>query len=179
MQDLFAWFDIFQTPPFSCVLIVGVSLFVSTLSNLAMKRFSDVRRLRRYQAEIKQYQEMQKEAERTGNEKLIRKIKRRKGYIERIQREMMSARCKPGLIFLIPFMIIFTLLRGFYFNDAAGIDRIVAIIPFNIQKVLPFLEGMIGIPTPAGFGLTFMGLYFLVGLGLGQMLQRIMGVSLT
>ncbi|TFG33827.1 DUF106 domain-containing protein [Candidatus Thorarchaeota archaeon] len=184
MQDLFLdfmnWFrivfDAASTPPYSGIFIMLVSVSVSTLSNLAMRRFSDMRRLNRYQAEIKQFQEMEKEARRTQNEKLMKKVKRRKAYIDRIQREQMSSRCKPSLIFIIPFMLIFTILRGFY-TTADGRDMIVAIIPFNIDKVLPFLRGMVGISTAAGFGMTFWGFYFLVGLGLSSILQRIMGTQ--
>ena len=183
MQDLFgdflAWFGtVFapvQTIPLSPLFIMSVSLFVSTLSNLAMRRFTDMRRLNRYQAEVKQYQEMEKEAKRTQNEKLMKKVKRRKAYIDRIQRESMGARCKPSLIFLIPFMLIFTILRSFY--APAGVDLVVAVLPFNIQKVLPFLEGMIGTATVAGFGMTYWGFYFLVGLGMSSILQRIMGTQ--
>jgi len=187
MQDLFgdfmAWFQIVfqvvQTPPLSGLFIMGVSVFVSTLSNLAMRRFTDMRRLNRYQAEIKQFQEMEKEAKKTQNEKLMKKVKRRKAYIDRIQREQMTTRCKPSLIFLIPFMLIFTVLRGFYAwpAEVGGGDRIVAILPFNIQSVLPFLEGMIGMTTVAGFGMTYWGFYFLVGLGMSSILQRIMGTQ--
>ena len=54
---------------------------------------------------------------------------------------------------------------------------IVAVLPFNIQKVLPFLEGMIGMSTVAGFGMTYWGFYFLVGLGMSSILQRIMGTQ--
>jgi uncharacterized membrane protein (DUF106 family) len=152
-----------------------VSVAISTLSNLAMKRFSDMRRLNRQQLEIKQFQEMEKEANRTQNEKLLKKVKRRRAYIEKIQREQMTSRCKPSLIFLIPFMVIFTLLRGFY--TVGETEQIVAIIPFNIQKVLPFLAGMGGRATAAGFGLTFYLFYFIVGLGLSSILQRIMGTQ--
>jgi uncharacterized membrane protein (DUF106 family) len=187
MQDLFAdfmaWFSevfrIFNYPPYSALFIMFVSLFVSTLSNLAMRRFTDMRRLNRYQAEIKQFQEMEKEAKRTQNEKLMKKVKRRKAYIDRIQREQMTTRCKPSLIFLIPFMLIFQILRGFYTwpVDQGGGDMIVAVLPFNIQKVLPFLQGMIGTSTVAGFGMTYWGFYFLVGLGMSSILQRIMGTQ--
>jgi len=142
-----------------------------------MRRFADMRRLNRYQAEIKQYQEMEKEAKRTGNEKLLKKVKRRKAYIDRIQREQMSQRCKPTLIFLIPFMIIFTVLRSFYTWPETGADKIVAVLPFNIQNVLPFLEGMMGTSTISGFGITYWGFYMLVGLGMSSILQRIMGTQ--
>ena len=185
MQDLWAdflaWFSVVfagvQYPPNAALFIMFVSVCVSTMSNLAMRRFTDMRRLNRYQAEIKQFQEMEKEAKKTQNEKLMKKVKRRKAYIDRIQREQMTIRCKPSLIFLIPFMAIFNILRGFYAWPSTGGDMIVAVLPFNIQKVLPFLEGMIGMSTVAGFGMTYWGFYFLVGLGMSSILQRIMGTQ--
>ncbi len=187
MQDIFAafqnWFNttfaIFQDPPLAALFIMMFSLMITTVSNLAQRRFTDTRRLKRYQAEIKQHQEMQKEAEKTQNEKLMRKVRRRKAYIERIQKESMTARCKPSLMFFIPFIIVFSVLRGFYFDAVAGADRIVAIMPFSVHKLLPFLTGWLGVPHPLGFGMTYFGFYMMVGLGLGQILQRLMGVSLT
>ena len=184
MQDFFgdfmAWFGVVfefaKFPPYSAILIIVVSMTVSTLSNLAMKRFTDMRRLNRYQAEIKQHQEMEKEARKTQNEKLMKKVKRRKAYIDRIQKEQMTTRCKPSLMFMIPFMLIFTVLRSFFTNPD-GTDSIVAILPFNVDSVLPFLDGMIGTTTLAGFGMTYWGFYFLVGLGLSSILQRIMGTQ--
>jgi len=118
---------------------------------------------------------MEKEAKRTQNEKLLKKVKRRKAYIDRIQREQLSSRCKPSLIFLIPFMIIFTILRGFFTID--GTEQIVAVIPFNLQKILPFLVGMGGRATEAGFGLTYYIFYLIVGFGISSILQRIMGTQ--
>ena len=171
-------FLLFKEPPFAAILIMIASMTVTTISNLATRKFSDVRRLRRYQTEIKQYQELQKKAQETGNKKLLRKVKRRKAYNDRIQREMMTQRCKPSLIFFIPFMIILALLRDF-FTGPTG-DLIVAILPFNPQKVpfLGFLEGFLGVSTAAGFGLFYLPFYMMVGLGLGQILQRIMGVNI-
>jgi uncharacterized membrane protein (DUF106 family) len=183
LQDLFTdfavWFittfQIFRSMPYSGLFIMLVSVTISTMSNLAMRRFSDMRRLNRQQLEIKQFQEMEKEANRTQNEKLLKKVKRRKAYIERIQREQMSSRCKPSLIFLIPFMIIFYLLSQFY--TVNGTQQIVAVLPFNIQKVLPFLAGMGGRATAAGFGLTYYLFYLIAGFGLSSILQRIMGTQ--
>ncbi len=183
MQDIIgnfmAWFAatfaVFREPPMAGIFILFISLSISTLSNLAMKRFTDMRRLNRYQLEIKQFREMEQKANKTQNEKLLKKVKRRKAYIDRIQREQMSTRCKPSLIFLVPFFILFGILRGFY--STGGIDDIVVVLPFNIQKVLPFLVGLVGQPTAAGFGLSFYGFYFLIGLGLSSILQRIMGTQ--
>ncbi|MHA1928314.1 MAG: EMC3/TMCO1 family protein [Candidatus Thorarchaeota archaeon] len=185
MQDIFAdfilWFSqifaVVQDPPLAALFIMGVSVSVSTMSNLAMKKFTDMRRLNRYQTEIKQHQALMKEAEKAQNTKMIKKLKRRKAYIDRIQREMLGARCKPSLLFIIPFFIIFSVLRTFY--APGGIDMVVAVLPFNVHHLLPFLVGMIGFPTAAGFGMTFWGFYFLVGLGLSSILQRVMGTQIT
>ena len=178
MQDIFApivlWlianFPMFRTPPWSGILIAVVSVIVSSISNLGMKRFTDMRRLKRHQLEIKQYQKMQQEAQKSGNEKLLRKVRRRKAYMDRIQRDMMSARCKPSLIFMLPFMAIFWTLSGFFSGDYL----IVAILPFDAF----FLTGIAGTSVPGGFGMTYTGFYMLVGLGLSSILQRIMGTQI-
>lgn len=183
MQDLLVdfmnWFimtfEVVRYPPYAPLFIMLVSVSVSTLSNLAMKKFTDMRRLNRYQQEIKQFREMEKEAQKTQNEKLLRKVKRRKAYIDNIQRGMLGARCKPSLLFIIPFMLIFQVLRGFY--SEAGSDIIVAVLPFDAHQLLPFIQGMLGTPVDGGFGMTFWAFYFLIGLGLSSILQRIMGTQ--
>jgi uncharacterized membrane protein (DUF106 family) len=163
MQDIWgnfiAWFSttfaIFKAPPFAAIFIMFISLSISTVSNLAMKRFTDMRRLNRYQVEIKQFREMEQKAQKTQNEKLLKKVKRRKSYIDRIQREQMSARCKPSLIFFIPFIFIFTILRGFY--SSGGVDDIVVVLPFNIQKVgLTIPRGTSGATSRCWFWIEFL-----------------------
>ncbi|UCE11317.1 MAG: DUF106 domain-containing protein [Candidatus Thorarchaeota archaeon] len=183
MQDIFAamynWMLVnVSSPPGSAVFVLIVSVSISTISNMAMRRFTDMRRLNRYQTEIKQYREMEQQAKKTGNEKLLRKVRRRKSYVDRIQREMLTARCKPMMFFFIPFILLFNVLRTFYLEADGITQTIVAILPFNANKLLPFLEGFIGVQTAAGFGLWFWPFYFLVGLGLGQILQRIQGVQI-
>ena len=122
---------------------------------------------------------MQKEAEKTQNAKLLKKVRRRKAYIDRIQRESMTERCKPSLFLMIPMLAVFWFLRTFYFDPATGLDRVVVVMPFNPQKILGFLEPLIGFTTPAGFGMTFWGFYFLVGLGLSGIIQRFLGTQMT
>jgi len=183
IADFLAWlfpiFAIFDNPPLAAVLIVSVSVTTTTLSQLMTKRFTDMKRLQRYQAEVKQHQAMQKEAEKTQNTKMLKKVRRRKAYIDRIQREMMTDRCKPSLFLMVPMLLVFSLLRAFYSDPITGLDSIVVVLPFNVHKLLPFLEGMIGYAVPGGFGMTFWGFYFLVGLGLSGIIQRIFGTQMS
>ena len=74
---LFQTFAIFSDPPLAAILIVSVSVTTTVVSQLLTKRFADMRRLQRYQAEVKQYQAMQREAEKTQNAKLLKKVRRR------------------------------------------------------------------------------------------------------
>ncbi len=180
MQDILAGLiELISYPPFSAIFILTVSMTTTTISQLATKRFTDMRRLQRYQAEVKQYQEMQKEAEKTQNAKLLKKVKRRKAYIDRIQREMMTDRCKPTCLLMLPMIAVFYLLRTFYADPLSGLDRVVVVLPFNAHKLLPFINGMIGTPVAAGFGMTFWGFYFLVGLGLSGIIQRMLGTQMS
>ncbi|MEM2142365.1 MAG: EMC3/TMCO1 family protein [Candidatus Thorarchaeota archaeon] len=168
-------------PPGSAVVILFVSMTITIMSNLATKRFTDVPRMKRYSDEIKAYQELSKQANKTQNEKLLRKVRRRKAYIDRIQKEMFTSRCKPLAFFFIPFMAIFYSLSGFYTDHVGGVNipRVVAVVPFSVHKLLPFLDGFIGTAVDGGFGLYFFGFYALVGLGLGQIIQRMQGIRMT
>ena len=90
MQDIFSqfivWFTlVFKEPPMAGIFILLVSMSISTVSNLAMRRFTDMRRLNKQQAEIKKYKELEQEAKKTQNEKLMKKLKKRKAYIDRSQ----------------------------------------------------------------------------------------------
>ncbi|MHA1906094.1 MAG: EMC3/TMCO1 family protein [Candidatus Thorarchaeota archaeon] len=180
MQDIIAGFlALISYPPIAAIFILSVSVTTTTISQLATKRLTDMRRLQRYQAEVKQYQAMQKEAEKTQNAKLLKKVKRRKAYVDRIQREMMTDRCKPSLFMMIPMLAVFYLLRTFYLDPVTQLDRIVVILPFNAHELLPFINGMIGSPVGVGFGLSFWGFYFLVGMGLSGIIQRMLGTQMS
>jgi uncharacterized membrane protein (DUF106 family) len=183
MQDIIAdfivWFTLtFSDPPMAALFIVAVSVTITSISQLATRRFTDVKRQKRYQAEVKQYQEMEKAAQKSGNEKLLKKVKRRKAYIDRIQREMMTQRCKPSLMFMVPFLLVYTLMRNFYLDPVTGLDRIVVVLPFNIANVPLLPWAMVGGPVTGGFGMTFFGFYFLVGLGMSGILQRVFGTQI-
>ena len=86
---------------------------------------------------------------------------------------MMSARMKPMCVYYIPFLVIFAIMGAMFGNS------VVAVLPFNIQHVLPFLDGMLGTSTNYGFGFSFYGFYLLVGLGLGNLIRKPFGQTMT
>ena len=172
--DFITWFVStfigFKYPPMSIVLITVISLLISLLSNISLRLTTDVKQLARYSKEIKEFQKLKMEAQKTQNKKLLQKVKRKEKYISKMQSYSMKARFKPMIIFFIPFLILFELLRALYGNE------VVAVLPFNLDKILP-VGGWAGISTAYGFGLYFWSFYFIVGFGISIILQKMMGVS--
>lgn len=123
--------------------------------------------------EIKAWQAKMNAARKTMDPMMLQEVMDEQGRIMRLNSQLMSDRMKPMCIYYIPFLIIFAIMGAIFGN------AIVAIIPFNIQKLLPFLTGMIGRPTQFGFGLTFYGFYLLVGIGLGNVVRKPFGQSMT
>ncbi|MGQ4911374.1 MAG: EMC3/TMCO1 family protein [Candidatus Thorarchaeota archaeon] len=177
------WSDIVQAlvnllaplsaPPLAGVFIVLVNILLALISIFATRRFTDMEKMKADMAEVKAWNEKLKEARRTMDPILLQEVQEQQGRIMRLNSSMMTARCKPMCFFYIPFIAVFSILNALY----AG--TLVAVLPFNVQLAFPFLEGMIGAPVSGGFGLTFYAWYFLVGLGLGNLIRKPFGQSMT
>lgn len=129
---------------YSFIIVTLFSLILGIVSSLVSYKVLDLPRLKRYQKEIQKWKSQDKrikelKAAGTPNKKMELKIKRKKKYIEKIQREIASERMKPTFFTMIPFMMLFIILNGFIFTTASGI--VVVIFPFNLYKV-PFIGSM-------------------------------------
>ncbi|MHA1962298.1 MAG: EMC3/TMCO1 family protein, partial [Candidatus Thorarchaeota archaeon] len=113
-----------------------------------------------------------KEARATNDPRLLQEVMDSQSRIMSLQGSMMSARCKPMLIFYIPFLLVFSVLGVLYGTNP------VAILPFNAQNGLGFIEGWLGVNVPgSGFGMFFWSWYFLASLGLGNLIRKAGGLS--
>ena len=123
--------------------------------------------------EVKVWRDKMNEARKTKNQELLDEVIADQGRIMRLNSSMMSARMKPMCVYYIPFLVIFAIMGAMFGNS------VVAVLPFNIQHVLPFLDGMLGTSTNYGFGFSFYGFYLLVGLGLGNLIRKPFGQTMT
>ena len=123
--------------------------------------------------EVKVWREKMSVARKTNDPVLLEEVMADQGRIMKLNGSMMGARMKPMCVYYIPFLIVFYAMGSVFGNS------IVAVLPFNIQTVLPFLEGMLGTATNSGFGLSFYGFYLLAGLGLGNLIRKPFGQSMT
>ncbi|MCK4785683.1 MAG: hypothetical protein KAV87_18150, partial [Desulfobacteraceae bacterium] len=79
----------FATVPWSALTVLLVSVTMAFITNMVNKRFIDYDRLKRAKAEVSKWQEMKREASKTADErvkrKLLLKVKRRERYITKLQ----------------------------------------------------------------------------------------------
>jgi uncharacterized membrane protein (DUF106 family) len=173
IQYIVTLFHPMATPPWSAILIMLVNIGLALISIWATNKFTDVEKLKENMAEVKVWQDKFKAARKTMDPVALQEVMDDQGRIMRINSSMMSARLKPMCYFYIPFILVFTILGAIFQGG------VVAVLPFNIEKALPFLTGMIGAPTAEGFGFNFYGFYLLSGLGLGNLIRKPFGQSLT
>ncbi|MHA1138201.1 MAG: EMC3/TMCO1 family protein [Candidatus Thorarchaeota archaeon] len=173
-MDMFSDFIlIISTMPWSAFTILGVNIFLALISIWATNRFTDIEKMKEDMEEVKIWREKMTTARKTMDPVLLDEVMADQGRIMKLNGAMMSARMKPMCIYYIPFLLVFSILGSMFGNS------VVAVLPFNIQKVLPFLDGMLGTATSEGFGFSFYGFYLLAGLGLGNLIRKPFGQSMT
>ncbi|NHJ15011.1 MAG: DUF106 domain-containing protein, partial [Candidatus Thorarchaeota archaeon] len=134
--------------PWSAVFILVVSVSLAVISIWATNRFTDIEKMKEQMEEIKVWRSKFDQARKSMDPLLLQEVADEQARIMRLNSQIMSARCKPMCIYYIPFLIIFAVLAALYSS------QVVAIIPFNAQEWLFFIDGWIGENVVgSGFGL--------------------------
>ncbi|MFB0545256.1 MAG: EMC3/TMCO1 family protein [Asgard group archaeon] len=156
-------------PPGSMLFIVLVSICLSLITATVTKVLIDVKKLRKYTEQIKEWNKKRAEAIKKADKKLFIKVKRKEKYIQRLQREMMGMQFKPMLVFMLPFILIFFLLRTVFEND------IVVHLPFRmIWDLGGDVENLPGGDRTIT-GMHFVGWYIMSSFAFGSLIQKALG----
>lgn len=160
----------FKDPPMSAIFVILLSGAISLLSTLSTFLISDVKRIKRYQREINRFNKMKQEAEKSGDRKLMAKVRRLEPAIMKKQNEIMGMRLKPLLIYMIPLILLFAILSGFYTEP-------VAYLPFDLSVWVPIFGSFLGSKTDGLFGMSFFAYYFIWSFFLSTLLNKIVGLT--
>ena len=156
-------------PPGSMLFIVLVSICLSLITATVTKVLIDVKKLRKYTEQIKEWNKKRAEAIKKADKKLFIKVKRKEKYIQRLQREMMGMQFKPMFVFMLPFILIFFLLRSVFESD------IVVHLPFRmIWDLGGEVEDLPGSDRTIT-GMHFIGWYIMSSFALGSLIQKTLG----
>ncbi|MEM2027238.1 MAG: EMC3/TMCO1 family protein [Candidatus Bathyarchaeia archaeon] len=121
------------SPPLSTFFIMFIAFVSSLMTALINRKFIDRRMLAEWQREISVWNAERELAKKTGDKKLMAKVKKQEVKIMQIRARISAQQMKVWLITFIPFLIIWWLLIFFYGS------RPVAFIPLLGEKIdIPF-----------------------------------------
>jgi uncharacterized membrane protein (DUF106 family) len=174
LQSIASIFEPVSMMPYSAPFVILISVGITLISIGATMKFTDVEKLKSNMEEIKVWQQKLKVARESMNPVLLQEVMDHQQRIMRLNAEVMSARMKPMCVFYIPLVIIWAIFQTVYQFTP------VAVLPFNIQEVLPILEMLgLGVNIPnSGFGLYFFTWYIMASFSLGTFIRKLAGIDI-
>jgi len=119
--------------PYSTIFITFISFISSLVTTLLNRKFIDRRLLAEWQKEIAEWNAKRELAKKTGDKKLMAKVKKQEIRIMQIRAKISGQQTKTTLVTFIPFLIMWWILIGFYGNNP------VAFIPLLWERTgIPF-----------------------------------------
>jgi len=132
---------IFQELPYSTLFIFALSAAISLLTTLANRFLSNPEQAKAVRKEVGEWNKELREAQRSKDKKTVDKLMKKQQYIMKLQSKMMWQSMKVSLLFLVPLLIMWQLLGGFF----SGVDL----------AVFPGLGYNISLPLGITFGSLF------------------------
>jgi uncharacterized membrane protein (DUF106 family) len=100
--------------PYSTLFILSLSALISLLTTLVNRRFTDPEKSRAWRKEISDWNKDLRDAQRSKDKKTLDKVMKKQKYIMQLQSKMMFQSMKVSLLFLIPLLLMWQILGGFF-----------------------------------------------------------------
>ncbi|MGA2876262.1 MAG: EMC3/TMCO1 family protein [Nitrososphaerales archaeon] len=147
----------------STFLVICEAIGVNLLYAFGRRRFTNVEKMRRYNAEMKAFRSEMSEATKSGDKQKVEKLKKKQQQMQKMQAEISMDQMKPTLMFMVPLFGVYYLVRFF-----VGLNTILAIGPFPIQI------DNIGPPI----AINFFWWYFLCSFTFSGIISRLFGLTM-
>ena len=119
--------------PYSTIFIAFLAFTVSLATTLLNRKFIDRRLFEEWQREIARWNAEKELAKKTGDKKLMSKVKKQELRIMQIRAKISNQQMKTTLVTFVPLLAMWWVLVGFYGNKP------VAFIPLFWEKAgIPF-----------------------------------------
>jgi uncharacterized membrane protein (DUF106 family) len=103
-----------QTIPYSTFFIFGLSGLIALLTTLVNRALSDPQKAKAARKEVNEWNKELRAAQRGKDKKTVEKLMKKQQYIMQLQTKMMWQSMKVSLLFLIPLLLMWQVLGGFY-----------------------------------------------------------------
>ncbi len=149
--------DFMKQPPYATLFILVLTIVINLVMSYANKRSMDLGAYRKMMVESARVRKEVMEAMKSGNQRRISKAQNRQSEIMKETQKASSGRMKLTMYVMIPFLLIWQVLNGFFGKT------IIAYMPFNA----PFFPDE----------LTIGNWYLLCSLSVNIVLSRIIGLT--
>jgi len=153
-----SFLSLFLQMPNSAIFIFSVSLALNLTMMVAYRLMVDIDQLRENDMKVRKYMSELKDAEKRGDRRSLKKLRRMESRINNLQALNAKQRSKVSLLFMVPMMIIYLLLSSTFLGS-------------NVVK-LPFTLPFVGFDE-----LPFAWWYFICHFTLYTTLSRLVGLT--
>ena len=100
--------------PYSTIFITLLAFLVSLITTLLNRKFIDRRLFAKWQKEIQEWNAEKELAKKTGDKKLLAKVRKREIQIMQIRAKMSKQQTKVMVVTFIPLLLMWWVLTSFY-----------------------------------------------------------------
>jgi uncharacterized membrane protein (DUF106 family) len=152
-------FEALQVIPVSTLFLFLLSALISLLTSLTNRLLTNPEKSKAWRKEISEWNNELREARREDDKKHLEKVMKKQKQILQLQSKMSMQSMKVTLIFLVPLLIIWQVLGGFF------VERNIAYLP-GIGAILP-------IPI---FNTSLIWWYLLCSMMFGTIFSHLLGI---
>jgi len=157
-------FEILKVIPVSTLFILLLSMSLSFATSLANRLLTNQNQLRAWRREIAEWTDDFNKARKTGDKKLLAKVKRKQPEITKLQSKMMWQSMKVSFMFMIPFFLLWSLFLTPTYYDVQAVSY--------LPNILGSEAGASWMPIP------FFWWYLLCSFLFGTLFARILGLAI-
>ncbi len=121
--------------PWSTLATLGIAFLVSLSTALLNRKFINKVQFAQWRQEINDWNTDRNKAKKTGDKKLMAKVKKQETHVLQIQSRMFKQQMKTTLITFVPLLIMWQILPSYF---GFGAVAYVPLLPFAPNFSLPF-----------------------------------------
>jgi uncharacterized membrane protein (DUF106 family) len=143
------------------LIVMGMAVGVNLLYAVGRRKFTDIDKMRRYNAEMKAFRSEMSAAMRSGDKQKQEKLKKKQQQMNKMQMEMSKEQFKPTLLFMAPLWGLYYVMSTYIVQRTVPL----AVFPFP----LPFYQ--------IGPVLNFFWWYFICSFAFSGVISRLFGLT--
>jgi uncharacterized membrane protein (DUF106 family) len=150
--------------PIATLFMFSLAAVISLLTSLTNRLLTNPKQSKEWRQEIAEWNADFRKAQKEGDKKLLDKVTKKQKHIMQLQSKMMWQQMKVTLIFIVPLILIWQFLGGFFTKPDVGPVPIAYFPGFGPNLPLPM------------FNISFIWWYLLCSMFFGTVFSHLFGL---